>query len=403
MTPIEHYSFAPLRLAKHEERRLRAGHLWVYSNEVDTKATPLADLQPGQAVEIQAHNGRPLGSGYVNPHSLICARLVSRDHDHPFGPSLLVHRLNVALSLRQRLYERPYYRLVHGEADGLPGLVVDRFGEVLVAQLTTAGMEAVKDDLLAALDKVLKPRAVLWRNDNPIRELEGLDSYVAPALGEVPERVELEEGGARFATPLAGGQKTGWYYDQRDNRDRLGRYVKGARVLDLFSYVGAWGVRAALAGAEAVLCVDASAPAVEQVLDNAARNGLGARVRAERADAFELLKALRAERERFDLVVVDPPAFVKRRKDFKEGALAYRRLNEMAMQVLARDGVLVSCSCSHHFSRDNLTQALLQSSRHLDRSLQLLEQGHQSADHPVHPAIPETDYLKAAIARVLPA
>ncbi len=403
MNPTEHYSLAPLRLAKNEERRLRAGHLWVYSNEVDIKATPLTALRPGQPVDIQAHNGKSLGSGYVNPHSLICARLVSRDHDHPFGPSLLVHRLKVALSLRQRLYERPYYRLVHGEADGLPGLVVDRFGEVLVAQLGAAGMEAVKDDLLAALDKVLKPQAVLWRNDNPIRELEGLAAYVEPALGEAPEWVELEESGARFAIPLAGGQKTGWYYDQRDNRERLGRYVKGARVLDLFSYVGAWGIRAALAGADTVLCVDASSLAVEQVLDNAERNGQGGRVQARQADAFELLKALRAERERFDVVVVDPPAFIKRRKDFKEGALAYRRLNEMAMQVLSKDGILVSCSCSHHFSRDNLTQALLRGARHLDRGVQLLEQGHQSADHPVHPAIPETDYLKAAIARVLPA
>ncbi len=395
--------FATLRLRKDEDRRLRAGHLWVYSNEIDVEATPLRDFQPGQPVAIQASNGKALGTGYINPNVLLCARLVSRDLEHPLGPSLLVHRLNVALGLRERLYDRPFYRLVYGEGDSLPGLIVDRYGDVCVAQLTTAGMDRLKDDILAALQKVLKPAAVLWRNDGPMRELEGLERYVADATGVVPEIVEIEEDGLRFQVAPRTGQKTGWFYDQRDNRTRLDRYVRDRRVLDVFSYTGAWGVRAAARGAREVLCVDTSAAALDQVATHATSNGVGQRVQTRQGDAFEVLKTLREARERFDLVIVDPPAFIKRRKDVKQGTLAYRRLNEMAMQVLERDGILVSCSCSQLLSREALVQTLLQGARHLDRNLVILEQGRTGPDHPVHPAIPETDYLKAVFARVLPA
>ena len=401
-TSVSLTEFAPLRLRKDEDRRLRAGHLWVYSNEVDIAATPLREFQPGQPVAIQASNGKFLGTGYINPNVLLCARLVSRDPDHPLSPSLLVHRLNVALSLRERLYAKPFYRLVYGEGDGLPGLIVDRYGDLCVAQITTAGMERLKDDILAALQKVVKPAAVLWRNDSPVRELEGLERAVADAAGVVPDAVEIEEDGLRFRVAPRTGQKTGWFYDQRDNRARLDRYVQGRRVLDVFSYTGAWGIRAAARGARDVLCVDSSAAALDQVAVNAALNGVGDRVQTRQGDAFVVLKALREARERFDVVIVDPPAFIKRRKDFKEGALAYRRLNEMAMQVLDRDGILVSCSCSQLLARETLAQTLLQGARHLDRNLVILEQGRQGPDHPVHPAIPETDYLKVILARVLP-
>ncbi len=323
--------------------------------------------------------------------------------DHPLSPSPLVHRLNVALSLRERLYNRPFYRLVYGEGDGLPGLIIDRYGDLCVAQITTAGMDRFKDDILAALQKVLKPAAVLWRNDGAMRELEGLERYVADAAGTVPETVDIEEDGLRFQIAPKTGQKTGWFYDQRDNRARLDRYIAGRRVLDVFSYTGAWGIRAAVRGAREVVCIDSSAAALEQVKVHATLNGVSDRVQIRQGDAFEALKALREAHERFDVVIVDPPAFVKRRKDFKEGALAYRRINEMAMQVLERDGLLVSCSCSQLLPREALTQALLQGSRHLERNLVILEQGRQGPDHPVHPAIPETDYLKTILARVLPA
>ncbi len=393
----------PLRLKRNEDKRLRAGHVWVYSNEVDVAATPLSGFESGQMVQVQDAAGRALGAAYVNPHSLICARLFSRDPQQGLHKSFIVHRLNVALSLRERVFAQPFYRLVYGESDGLPGLVVDRFGEVLVVQINTAGMERVRDAVGEALAQVLKPRAVLLRNDGATRELEGLARGIEPLFGEVPETVVLEENGARFEVNLRAGQKTGWYYDHRMNRARMQAYVRGRRVLDVFSYVGAWGVQAAVAGAAEVVCVDASAQALAGVGHNAALNAVDGRMSALQGDAFEVLRALRAEREHFDVVIIDPPAFVKRKKDFKAGLEAYRRINQFAMQVLAREGVLISASCSYHLPRANLRGVVQQAGRHLERHVQVLEQGHLGPDHPVHPAMPETDYLKAFICRVLPA
>ncbi|MGC8733425.1 MAG: class I SAM-dependent rRNA methyltransferase, partial [Halothiobacillaceae bacterium] len=292
-------NLAPLRLKKNEDRRLRAGHPWIYSNEVDTQATPLTDFAPGQQVVVVANNGKPMGLAYVNPHSLIAARLFGRS-EHRLDRSLIVHRLKIALGLRERLFPTPHYRLVHGEADGLPGLVVDRYGDVLVAQITTAGMEAVREAIVDALVKVLKPSGILLRNDTASRGLEGLEQGIELAFGEVPEEVELIENGATFRVRPWDGQKTGWFYDQADNRARLPRYVKGARVLDLFSYMGGWGVQALRHGASEAVCVDASALALEQTQVNADLNGVGEGLRAIEGDVFEVLRGLREERERFD-------------------------------------------------------------------------------------------------------
>ncbi len=392
-----------IELRRREERRLLRGHLWVYSNEVDTARTPLKAFAPGDPVTVVAHGGRPLGSGYANPHSLICARLVSRRPGVVLDRALLDARLRAALALREALYDRPAYRLVHGEGDGLPGLVVDRYGDVLVAQVGTAGMERRQDDIVAALVDLVAPRALQLRNDGPLRALEGLDSRVETVHGTLPESLSIDEGDLRFTVPASGGQKTGWFFDQRPNRDRLTRYCTGRRVLDLFSYVGAWGLRAAAAGAAHVLCVDSSAPALERLAANAAANGLGDRVATRRGDVFDVLRELREADETFDTVVVDPPALVKKRKDHKAGGEAYRRLNRMALQLLAPGGTLLSSSCSFHFSHDDLRGAVERAARQVDVELQLLEQGHAGPDHPVHPAMPETDYLKCLVFRRLPA
>ena len=396
--------FPALQLRNDEDRRLRAGHLWVFSNEVDIAKTPLTGFEPGAPVVIQTHAGKPLGTGYVNPRSLIAARLVSRDHEHPWNASLIVHRLKVALALRERLFDTPHYRLVHGEGDGLPGLVVDRFGDVLIAQFTTAGIERMKGQVIEALVKVIAPAAIQLRNDGGKRALEGLEPYTEVAHGSLPAMLEVVEDGLRFEVPSQGGQKTGWFYDQRDNRRLLARFVAaktaGARVLDVFAYLGAWGLRAKAAGAREVVCVDSSKPALEGLAHNAALNSLAVSTRA--GDAFDVLKSLRDERERFDVVVVDPPAFIKRRKDHKQGLTAYHRINQMAIQLLEKDGILVSCSCSHHLGRDELTQVVRAEARHLDRTAQVLAFGGQGPDHPVHPAIPETEYLKCVVARILP-
>ncbi|GLZ85247.1 SAM-dependent methyltransferase [Metapseudomonas resinovorans] len=395
-------SLPSLRLKANADRRLRAGHLWVYSNEVDVVATPMSLFQPGDQAILEAAGGKPLGVVAISPNNLICARLVSRDIKHSLDKSLLVHRINVALSLRERLFDKPFYRLVYGDSDLLPGLVVDRFGDHLVVQLASAAMERNKDAVLDALVQVLKPRGVLWKNDSSARDAEGLERYVDTAFGVVPEWVALEENGVKFEAPVMEGQKTGWFYDHRMNRARLAPYVKGKRVLDLFSYIGGWGVQAAAFGASEVFCVDASGFALDGVERNATLNGVAEQVTCVEGDVFEALKELKAAEERFDVVVADPPAFIKRKKDLKNGEAAYRRLNEQAMRLLNKDGILVSASCSMHLPEDDLQNILLNSARHLDRNIQLLERGGQGPDHPVHPAIAETRYIKSLTVRLLP-
>lgn len=395
-------SLPSLRLKANAERRLRAGHLWVYSNEIDTAATPLSLFQAGDQAILEASNGKALGVVAVSPQNLICARLLSRDVKHPLDKSLLVHRLNVALSLREQLFDKPFYRLVYGDSDFLPGLVVDRFGDYLVVQMASATMENHKQDLIEALIKVLKPAGILLKNDSNARDAEGLARYIETAHGQVPEWIALEENGVKFEAPVQDGQKTGWFYDHRLNRARLASYVKGKRVLDLFSYIGGWGVQAAVFGASEVMCVDGSVLALDGVERNAALNNVEEKIICGEGDVFEVLKELKAAEERFDVVIVDPPAFIKRKKDLKNGEAAYRRLNEQAMRLLNKDGILVSASCSMHLPEDDLQNILLQSARHLDRNIQLLERGGQGPDHPVHPAIPETRYIKSLTCRILP-
>ncbi|MFO7705756.1 MAG: class I SAM-dependent rRNA methyltransferase [Halopseudomonas sp.] len=391
-----------LRLKSNSDRRIKAGHLWVFSNEVDTAQTPLTAFAPGQEAQLESASGKPLGLVCMSPTNLICARMHSRDVAHGLDKSLLVHRIQVALSLRERLFDKPFYRLVYGDADLLPGLVVDRFGDYLVVQIAAPGMERVREAIVEALVQVLKPAGVLFKNDSGARKAEDLPSYVEAAFGEVPERVALEENGVRFEAPVWTGQKTGWFYDHRMNRARLAPYVAGKRVLDLYSYIGGWGVQAAVMGASEVMCVDSSAPALDLVEHNAGLNGVAEKMTVVEGDVMEALRELKSTGEKFDVVIADPPAFIKKRKDVRNGEAAYRRLNEQAMRLLNKDGILISASCSMHLAEENLREILLASSRHLDRHLVITERGFQGPDHPLHPAIPETGYIKSLFCRVVP-
>ena len=386
-----------LRLKRNEDRRLHAGHLWVFSNEVDTQQTPLTKFEAGELVRVFAHNDRALGLAYVNPQSLISARLLET-WKLP-DTAWFAARIRIALTLRERLYAQPYYRVVHGEADGLPGLVIDRYGEQSVVQIGTAGMERLKPQIQEAVLQVLNSETLLFKNDGAARSLEGLAAYVEVVKGKLHDEAAVIEGGLRFSVPLGEGQKTGWFFDQAANRAALTKYVKkNARVLDVFSYVGAWGARAARDGAAAVLCVDSSASALELAAKNADRNSL--KIGTRKGDAFEVLDALAREGERFDIVILDPPAFAKRKKDLPKALAAYKRLNQLAVRLLDSDGILVSCSCSYHVSAAELQEAIAKAARGADRRLQLLEMGGQAPDHPVHPAIAETRYLKAYFCRV---
>ena len=392
-----------LKLKRGEDRRLRAGHLWIFSNEVDTAATPLTQFEPGATVQVHSDRDQFLGFAYVNPRTLIAARIVGRDAAYPLDASLLVHRLRVALALRERLYREPFYRLVYGESDGLPGLVLDRYGDVMVAQSGTAGIDRLRGEVESAVAKVVGAVTLVWKNDSSARELEGLTKVVGVHANDewtaAPTELTVREQGLEFVAPLAEGQKTGWFYDQAANRQRLHRYLTpGARVLDVCSYVGAWAITAMKAGAGSAACVDSSASALGFVEKNARANGV--RVETVRDDAFDALKALQEQGARYDVVILDPPAFAKRKKDAPQAQAAYRKLNQLAMPLIERDGLLVSCSCSFHMGADELVAAIQGAARHSSRFVQILEQGGQSPDHPVHPAIPETRYLKSFFCRV---
>lgn len=383
-----------LFLKKNEDKRLRLGHLWIFSNEVDIKRSPLNRFAPGDLTQVVAHDGKPLGTAYVNPNALICARLLSRKPNLKCGANFFKERIATALAIREKMFDKPYYRLVFGESDGLPGLVIDRFGDVLSVQITTAGIEQRKEILLAALVELLNPLAVVLKNDSSQRQLEGLGMESAVAYGELPERLIIEENGAKFRVDILSGQKTGWFYDHRMSRGELARIAKGQRILDLFSYTGAWSIPAALAGALEVTCVDGSEAALQLARENAALNGVDGRMQFERSDVFDFLKEARQGRRLYDMIVLDPPALIKRKKDYQQGYEAYRRLNHLALQVLAKNGVLISASCSFHLSRDDLHEILRSSGRHIDRHLTFIAQGGQGPDHPIDPAIPETQYLK---------
>ena len=388
-----------LILRRHEDKRLRGGHAWVFANEVDTAATPLSGIEPGAAVRVLDHQRRFIGHALANPHALICARLVSRVEAEPPGEALFAARLAAALALRERYVRGAYYRLVYGESDGLPGLVVDRFGDVLVGQIATLAMEQRRDQIEGLLRDLLKPRALVWKHDGGVRDLEGLPHEIVCSDGEPPAEVEVIEQGLALRAPLATGQKTGWFYDQTANRQLLRQFMPaGARVLDVCSYVGGWAVTALAGGAAEALCVDASAQALESAAANAGRNGLVTQVR--RGDAFDVLEALHAEGRRFDVLVVDPPAFIKRRKDLPRGEAAYRKLNQLALKLAAEEALLVSCSCSWHLAAERLPELLQMAAQGAGVQLSIIAQGGQSPDHPVHPAMPETRYLKALFARV---
>jgi len=388
-----------LFLRKGAERRLRGGHLWVYSNEVDSKRSNLGEFKAGDLVVVRGSDGRLQGSAYMEPQSLICARLYSPHVEQAMNAEWFEQRLATALAVREAAFgQQPYYRLVYGDSDGMPGLVVDRFGDYLVAQLHNAGLERYSERLQEALLSVLQPAGILLRTDSRARREQGLSTSSEVIYGEVPEEVSLQENGTKFLAPVHAGQKTGWFYDHRMSRARLAHWVSGKAVLDVYSYIGGWGVQAANAGAVSVCCVDSSAAALEGVMKNARLNDVGERVTTRKGSAPEQMAVLHEEGARFDVIILDPPAFIQRKKDLKKGINAYRRINELALRLLKPGGLLVSASCSMHLQRSDLVHALQQAAVRAACDVRIVEQGGQGPDHPVHPAIAETEYLKSLFA-----
>ncbi len=383
-----------LLLKPHQDRRVRGGHPWVFSNEIGVIEGEPAD---GAIVDVCDARGAFLGRGYWNRRSLIAARLLTRGRDE-IDVGFFVKRLERAKRFRERVLPGAQaLRIVYGEADQLPGLVVDRYGDLLAVQILTLGMEVRADEIREALEKTLAPRGAWRLADAPLRNLEGLPLERAPWWGETPESVEVEVEGFRVEANLAQGQKTGLFLDQRLNRRRAEERSSGRRVLDLFAYQGEWTLHALRGGAASVLAVDTSPPALEAAARNLARNGFEGRATLRRGDAFEVVRELESSGERFGLVIVDPPALIKSGRQLAAGVRAYREVNRAAMSLLAEDGVLVTCSCSHHLDDTLFRQVLLESARAAKRPMRVLDWAGESPDHPQLLAVPETHYLKCAV------
>jgi len=387
-----------LQLNKNADRRLAGGHLWIYSNEVDVKKTPLKNFRAGEQVLVQSSHGKTLGVAMINPNNLICGRLVNREAA-ALDAALLQKRIVSALSLRERCFSQPCYRRVLGASDFVPGLVIDRFGDYFSVQTNTAGMDQLQSAIVDVLQKLFKPKGLVFKNDSGAREMEGLEKSVLVASGKIPDLVELEENNTRFFASLTTGQKTGWFYDHRANRRAMQALVKDKTVLDVFSYVGGWAVQALVAGAKSVTCIDSSEVALDIAQKNATINQRQEKFTSRCGAALEVLKSLMAEKQTFDVVILDPPAFIKKAKDKKKGEDAYHHYNQLALRLLKPGGILVSASCSMHLKRDELMNVVRVAGAQLNREVQVFCQGGQGPDHPVHPSIPETDYLKALFVR----
>ena len=376
-----------------KHRRAEAGHPWIYSNELRMDAAAKA-LPPGALVTLRRADESPLGVAMFNPHTLIAARLLDRDAGRPIGRRFVIRRLECALRLRERLLELPYYRLVHAEADGLPGLVVERFGAVLVVQSNTAGMARLEPLLLDALGELFKPEAIVLRNDSPARTLEGLAGEAKMAMGTLHAPAPVQENSAVFRADLMAGQKTGWFYDQRDNRRFIATLARGARVLDLYCYTGGFAVQTARGGAAAVLAIDRSEAALALAAEAARLNGVAEICTFRRGEAFAEAARLAAAGERFDIVIADPPAFAKSRREVPAALRGYRKLARLSASVTATGGVLFLASCSFHVGASEFAEAVRRGLGDAGRAGSILRIAGADVDHPVHPALPETAYLK---------
>jgi 23S rRNA (cytosine1962-C5)-methyltransferase len=375
-------------------KRAQAGHPWVYSNEVRMDAAAKA-LARGGLVTVKTADARALGVATFNPNTLVAARLLDRDAGRTIDAGFFAARIERALALRRRLYDEPFYRLAHAEADDLPGLIVDRYGDVVVAQLNTGGMAALEAPIIAALTATLAPSAIVLRNDATGRAAEALEESSRVAAGSIGGPVTLTENGALFLADVLGGQKTGWFFDQRENRRFVASLARGGRVLDAYCFSGGFAIAAARAGADRVHALDRSEPALALAQAAADRNGVAARCLFERAEVFAELARLGAAGERFDIVVADPPAFVRSRKDLGAGLKGYRKLARLAAALVAPGGILFLASCSHNVTPEDFAEAVRRGLDDAGRTGRIILASGAAPDHPVHPSLPESAYLKA--------
>lgn len=373
-------------------RRMMAGHPWVYSNEIKMDAAAKA-IAAGSIVAVADERGRAIATAHYNPHTLIAARIL-RDTALPLDDDFWRTRLAAALRLRENLFSEPYYRLVHAEADGLPGLIIDRYNEHIVVQPNTAGMQAALPVIVAALEELVKPASIILRGDTPARALEGLEQEVRVIKGNAPDQLQARENGLSYTVDGMGGQKTGWFYDQRRNRALVAGLAHNKTVLDLYTHTGGFGLLAAHKGAKSVLCVDRS----EHALNLAKQTANAAQLKQvafEKADVFDFCAAYKGPR--FDIVVADPPAFAKSRKDVGAASRGYRKLAKMAAALVNPSGFFFIASCSHAITPERFNEEVAAGMREAGRKGAILAHCEADLDHPTHPHLPESSYLKGVL------
>jgi len=393
-------SFPVIRMRpKKSPQRLRWGAPWVYNDELvlDRRAR---NLTPGSIVELQANDGEQLGLAAFNADSKITCRMLDRDLSATIDQAWLATRLQYALDMRTRLYDAPFYRLIHAEADGLPGVVIDRFGDVAVIQPNAAWAEVKIKELAAALADVTGVTTIIKNGTGRARSLEGLPEETVTLLGDISDAVAVEMNGATYFADLVQGQKTGLFLDQRDNHAFVARLAKGGAVLDVFSHVGGFALAALANGATSAVAVDGSAAALELAERGAAASGFSDRFSTIKGDAFDTMAAMQAENKRFGLVVCDPPAFAPNKNALEAGLRAYERIARLGAGLTEKGGYLVVCSCSHAVDMDKLRDASTRGIGKAGRRAQLIHSGAAGPDHPMHTSLAETGYLKSLFFRL---
>ncbi|MCI8730315.1 MAG: class I SAM-dependent rRNA methyltransferase [Lachnospiraceae bacterium] len=390
-------------LKKGEGRLLKAGGLWIYDNEIDRIE---GNFSEGDIIKVRDFDGYPLGHGFVNPHSKIRIRMMSRRADQEINEEFLRMRVLQAWEYRKKVVDTSSCRVIFGEADFLPGLVVDKFADVLVVQSLALGIDRLKGQILQYLTEILAQdgiviRGIYERSDAKVRRQEGMELYKG-FIGEAFDtKVQIEENGVRYCVDVENGQKTGFFLDQKNNRKAIQRLCGGAHVLDCFTHTGSFALNAGLAGAKHVLGVDASETGITQAEENARLNGLSHVVKFQCADVFELLPAFERQGQKFDVVILDPPAFTKARNSVKNAVKGYREINLRGIKLVKNGGFLATCSCSHFMTQEMLAKTILQAAGSAHRRLRQVEFHTQAPDHPILWAADESYYLKFFIFQVL--